>query len=81
MRTFLRSKVRLLFMTCAVLLAIPAIELADIVINDVVTAGKDTITAGNSTAIKYGIRAINAQQEGTGGVQGCNASLSTPVKV
>ena len=34
MRTWMRSKVRLLFMTCAVLLAIPAIALADNAISD-----------------------------------------------
>src|SRR5215208_685880 len=34
MRTMLRSKISLLFMTCAVLLAVPAIALADIVAND-----------------------------------------------
>jgi hypothetical protein len=81
MRTKLRGKVTLLFMALGMLLAIPAIALADIVINDVATAGKDTIMAGNSTAIKYGIRQQNANQEGTGGLQGCNATASTPVKV
>jgi hypothetical protein len=34
MRTFLRGKITLLFMTCAVLIAIPAIALADIVTNN-----------------------------------------------
>jgi hypothetical protein len=35
MRTRLRSKVTLLFMTCAVLLAIPAMALADTVTNNI----------------------------------------------
>ena len=52
MRTFLRGKVTLLFMTCAVLLAIPAIVLADNVQNDVVaTAGQKIVSvqAGQTT--------------------------------
>ncbi len=46
MRTKLRSKVTLLFMTFALLLAIPAVALADIVhdqINDVDTNANETI--------------------------------------
>jgi hypothetical protein len=62
MRTKLRSKVTLLFMTCAVVLAIPAIALADNVKNDVVAGGNDTIVAGGSTTINYEI-----QQTGSGG--------------
>jgi len=42
MRTKLRSKISLLFMTCAVLLAIPAIALADIVANNL-DATVDTV--------------------------------------
>jgi hypothetical protein len=42
MRTFLRGKITLLFMTCAVLLAIPAIALADIVANDLDTTVDNT---------------------------------------
>jgi hypothetical protein len=84
MRTWMRSKVRLLFITCAVLLAIPAIALADNVVNDVTAGGSDTITAGGSTTINYKVN-------GTGGdgQSGCNASdgssatvnLSVPANV
>src|ERR671910_679662 len=69
MRTFLRGKVTLLFLTCAVLLAIPAIALADNVVNDVTAGGSDTITTGGTTTINYKVN-------GTGGdgQSGCNAS-------
>jgi hypothetical protein len=64
MRTKLRSKVTLLFMTCAVLLAIPTIALADIVadsINDVSTnVGSRTIVAGDSTSVGYRIQNTNS---------------------
>src|SRR5829696_7496775 len=76
MRTWLRSKLTLLFMTCAVLLAVPAIALADNVENDVVAAGNDTIVAGGSTTINYQIKAT-----GTGGMPGCDASDGSAVTV
>jgi hypothetical protein len=44
MRTMLRSKVRLLFMTCAVVLAIPAVALADTTIAD----GDGVLPAGDN---------------------------------
>jgi hypothetical protein len=56
MRTYLRGKVTLLFIVCAVLLAIPAIALADNIRNDVVAGGTDTIVSGGSTTISYYIQ-------------------------
>src|SRR5215211_860975 len=76
MRTFLRSKVTLLFLTLGLLLAIPAIALADNVKNDVVAGGNDTIVTGGSTTINYEI-----QQTGSGGIGGCDATLASPVTV
>jgi hypothetical protein len=49
MRTKLRSKVTLLFMTCAVVLAIPAIALADN-LQDTVTGGSPSKTIATGTA-------------------------------
>jgi hypothetical protein len=74
MRTKLRSKVTLLFMTCALLIAIPAVAaLADNVQNDVVAGGTDTITTapGSSTTINYEIKNTSA---GGGGFSGCDAA-------
>src|SRR5215217_8527217 len=76
MRTWLRSKVMLLFITCAVVLAIPAIALADNVQNDVVAGGNDTTTVGTPTTVKYEI-----QQTGSGGLGGCDATTASPVTV
>jgi len=76
MRTKLRSKVTLLFMTCALLLAIPAIVLADNVKNDVVAGGNDTTTVGTPTTVNYEI-----QQTGSGGLGGCDATTTSPVTV
>ena len=76
MRTFLRSKVTLLFLTLGLLLAIPAIALADNVKNDVVAGGNDTIVTGGSTTINYEI-----QQTGSGGLGGCDATTASPVTV
>jgi hypothetical protein len=63
MRTWLRGKITLLFLTCAVLLAIPAVAFADLVEDDVVVNGNDTIglkADGNggftgSTTVNYKI--------------------------
>lgn len=60
MGTKLRSKISLLFVAFAVMLAIPAVALADIVYNDVVAGGNDTITAGGSTTITYKIQNTNS---------------------
>src|SRR5215211_3974715 len=69
MRTFLRSKVKLLVIAFAVVLAIPAIALADNVQNDVTAGGNDTITTATSTTINYRIIANNGD-----GQTGCNAA-------
>jgi len=69
MRTFLRSKVKLLVIAFAVVLAIPAIALADNVQNDVTAGGNDTITTATSTTINYRITANNGD-----GQTGCNAA-------
>src|SRR5215203_4529504 len=69
MRTWLRGKITLLFLTCAVLLAIPAIALADNFVNDVTAGGSDTITTGGSTTINYKINATGGDNQ-----LGCNAS-------
>ena len=66
----------LLFITCAVVLAIPAIALADNVQNDVVAGGNDTTTVGTPTTVKYEI-----QQTGSGGLGGCDATTASPVTV
>jgi hypothetical protein len=79
MRTKLRSKITLLFMTCALLIAIPAVAaLADNVQNDVVAGGTDTITTGSSTTINYQIKNNSA---GGGDFSGCDASDGSPVTV
>jgi hypothetical protein len=69
MRTKLRSKFTLLFMMLGLLLATPAVALADNIVDDVVVGGNDTITAGSSTTINYWIVANNGD-----GQTGCNAS-------
>jgi hypothetical protein len=59
MRTFLRGKITLLFLAFAVLLAVPAVALADILnVNDLVTGGDVSVTkpataATNGTAQIY----------------------------
>lgn len=60
MRTTLRSKLTLLFMAFALVLALPAVALADNVVNDVTVGGNDTITAGGSTTINYKILNTNS---------------------
>jgi hypothetical protein len=72
MRTKLRSKVTLLFMMLGMLLAIPAIAIADNVQNDVTAGGNDTITTATSTTINYRITANNGD-----GQTGCNAADSS----
>src|SRR5829696_655303 len=77
MRTMLRSKVTLLFLTLGLLLAVPAIALADNVVNDVVAGGNDTITVGGSTTITYKIAPAAAGDPQAG----CNASDGSPATV
>src|SRR5215217_5843373 len=77
MRTMLRGKVTLLFLTCAVLLAIPAVAaVADQIQDDIVSSTPArTITVGGSTTVNYFIQA--------NGSDGCNvdATHSATVKI
>jgi hypothetical protein len=87
MRTRLRSKVTLLFMTCAVLLTIPAVALADTVTNNLdgtVDASLETmnLTAGGAN----GSAKIYVEPTGTGsnpadGKSGCNLTNSASLAV
>jgi len=87
MRTKLRSKISLLFLTCAVLLAIPAIALADIFQNTLVASetGTRTITTDGTTAgsTSVGYRVIGTGGDGgpTGSGGNCNATSSNPLSV
>jgi hypothetical protein len=63
-------------MMLGLLLAIPAIALADNVQNDVVAGGNDTIVAGGSTTIQYRIASNNGDGE-----TGCNATVASPATV
>ena len=69
MRTTLRSRLSLLFMSFALLLVIPAVAFADIVadsINEVSTSvGSRTIVAGDTTSVGYKILNQNIQQGDT----------------
>src|SRR5687768_1670380 len=77
MRTKLRSKVTLLFVMCAVFIAVPVVAaLADNVQNDVGGSGITTITAGGSTVVNYRITANSGD-----GQAGCNAADSSPATV
>src|SRR5215208_3594068 len=76
MRTMLRSKISLLFMTCAVLLAVPAIALADIVANDLDTTVDNTaevmglqVGGANGTSKLYVINQNTSQGDTN---NGCN---------
>jgi hypothetical protein len=61
MRTFLRGKVRLLFVAFAVMLAVPAIALADNIVNDIdTTVHADSVvnaTVGETVRVGYLIQA------------------------
>src|SRR5215211_1844189 len=73
MRTWLRGKYTLLFITCAVVLAIPAIALADtLTVNDVSAGGDTTKLAGASGTAGAVITAVTE----TGDANGCNATGS-----
>ena len=76
MRTTLRGKITLLFMAFALLLALPAVALADGLKDDVVgdvTSGSRTITAGGSTTVNYHIQA--------NGGEGCNVDANNSATV
>jgi hypothetical protein len=75
MRTFLRGKITLLFITCAVVLAIPTIALADDITNDItataeVMALQVGATSGNTTT-------LSVIPQGGDGKSGCNLTGST----
>ena len=82
MRTYLRGKITLLFITCAVLLAIPAVALADTVYNNLdgtVDAALENITlteGGTNDTASVLITATNSD-----GKNGCNLTGSTTLKV
>jgi hypothetical protein len=77
MRTMLRSKVTLLFITCAVVLAIPAIALADtLTVNDVSAGGDVTKVQGTSGTAGAVITAVTDNVNNTD-ASGCNATGST----
>ncbi len=79
MRTTLRSRLSLLFMMCAMMLAIPAVAYADYVVDDVVAGGNDTITAGGSTTINY--RILNQNTKAGDLQNSCNVSDGTKATV
>src|SRR5215217_199401 len=85
MRTFLRGKVTLLFMTFGLLLAVPAIALADNFQNTLTATeiGTRTITTDGTTpgSTTVGYRIIATGGDGSLPGQNCNASDGTPLGV
>ncbi|MDQ3931115.1 MAG: Ig-like domain-containing protein [Chloroflexota bacterium] len=84
MRTMLRGKFTLLFMTCAVLLAIPAVALADFVSNNIdntidTTLETMTLTQGgaNGTTTVW----VQADTAATDPVNGCNLKQDASLTV
>ena len=79
MRTKLRSKVTLLFMTFGLLLAIPAIALADTVIitNDVALNTNATKNPGDTGTANVRVDVTNGTPDGD--ATGCNANGSNPL--
>jgi MBG domain/Bacterial Ig-like domain len=80
MRTKLRSKVTLLIMTCALLLAVPAIAaLADtLIISNSVTVNQNvTKTPGDTGTANVTLNVTNGTPDGD--TNGCNANGSNPV--
>jgi hypothetical protein len=79
MRTKLRSKVTLLFVTCAVLLAIPAIALADTLViqNDLNVNANATHAPGDTGTANVVLNVTNGTP--TGDTNGCNANGSNPL--
>jgi hypothetical protein len=82
MRTFLRGKITLLFMTCAMLLAVPAVALADDVYNNLdssIDAAAESITlteGGSNDTASVLISPTNGD-----GKNGCNLTASSTLKV
>ncbi len=83
MRTRLRSRVSLLFMTFALMLALPAMALADLVtVSDADTlqaSGDTTKQAGQNGSARFHLLPENKQEDDP--VGGCNATTSDKVKV
>ena len=78
MRTKLRSKISLLFMMCAVLIAIPAIALADDLRNNLDTtfdANFEVLTMQTGSAAQNVNIVLQAQ--GSDGEGGCNIGNAT----
>lgn len=76
MRTKLRSKFTLLFMTFAVLLAIPAVALADtLIVNDLVTNTDTSKAPGGTGTANVWLNTTNGDPSGD--TNGCNASTAT----
>ena len=76
MRTKLRSKFTLLFMTFAVLLAIPAVALADtLIVNDLVTNTDTSKAPGGTGTANVWLNTTNGDPSGD--TNGCNAATAT----
>jgi hypothetical protein len=78
MRTFLRGKITLLFMTCAVLLAIPAIALADDISNNLdasIDAAAEQMPLNQNGA--NGTTQLFVTPRNGDGKNGCNLTSST----
>ena len=70
--TKVRSKLSLLFIALAALIAIPAaVALADNVQNNIVAGGNDTITTSGTSTVNYEVKNTSA---GGSGFAGCDAS-------
>src|SRR5215204_7556340 len=84
MRTFLRGKVTLLFIMLGLLLAIPAVALADtlIITNDITLATSNTNATKNpgDTGTAY-VRLDVTNGTPAGDTNGCNASGTNPLTV
>ena len=83
MRTRLTSRLSLLFVACAIFIAVPVVAaFADNVVNDVtVSTDSKTITKGKSTTVKYWVVATPNSQDGnpTTGSGNCNAADGAPL--
>jgi hypothetical protein len=78
MRTFLRGKITLLFITCAVLLAIPAIALADDIANNLdasIDADVETtsVNTGSTKTVGYLVQPRNGDDQNGCNIQGGEA--------
>src|SRR5688572_9590547 len=75
MRTYLRGKITLLFITCAVVLAIPAIALADNITNDITaTAEVMALQVGATSGYTTTLSVIPQNGDGK---NGCNLTGGT----